>query len=143
MSKYKIIGRGFNGWHAQSDSSKLSGAYGKNDCDRLARDSVDGALVYDASESDFGAFYRLIMSGPMVSTRLADDEVELFTDDMRATALALSPALGGGFKTLALAAQSKSYSGLDTVSVRTYEGLLRGIAGVRFGRVYNGKIVWE
>lgn len=143
MKKYKIIGRGFNGWHAQSDNGGLSGAYGNNACDRIAEEAVDGALVYDAKMSDFEAFYKLIMSGPMVDTSLADDETNPFTDAQRESARAMLSGLGGGFKTLATIAQDKSYGGLDYVSVNVYEKLLRNVPGVRFGRVHNGKVEWE
>lgn len=138
--EYKIIGRGFNGWHAEYDQGSLSGVAS---AERIAKEAVDGALVYDASESDFNAFYELVMSGPMVDTRLADDEVDRFSKADRDTAAMMAPALGGEFQQLALLAQDEKYSGLDRVSVKIYEGLLRKVPGVKFGRVQDGKIIWE
>ena len=138
-----MIGRGRNGWHANNDTSSLSGAYAEEDGDRLARDAIDGALVYDAENADEQAFVTLVMRGPMCKTSLAPDAISPFTGGDRKAALEMIPFLGGGFRTYALAAQDETFSGLDQVGVGVYEGLLRKVPGVRIGRVVGGEIAWD
>lgn len=55
----------------------------------------------------------------------------------------MAPALGGGYKTLALAAQDDKFTGLDCVGVAVYERLLRKVPGVKIGKVSNGAVIWE
>jgi hypothetical protein len=38
---------------------------------------------------------------------------------------------------------ARTYSSLDRVGWGIYRGLLEALGGVRFGRVVNGKVVWE
>jgi hypothetical protein len=62
---------------------------------------------------------------------------------MRETAAFMAPALGGAYQTLAIMAQSRQYSGLDSVGVGIYRELLRAIPGIKIGTVRDGAIVWE
>lgn len=140
---WKVIGRGINGWHAKNDTTSLSGAYGDDDGTRLARNAVDGALVYDAQDADLSAFSALVTRGPMINTEIPPDMIESFSSELRRAALEMAPALGGGFQAYALAAQDPRCTSLDLVGVGVYEGLLRKVPGVRIGRVMAGAIVWE
>jgi hypothetical protein len=138
-----VIGRGFNGWHASRVNCSLSGAYGEARGAELARDAADGALVYDASAADSGAFVRLVLSGPMVDPALPPDGVDSCSAGLRHAMLEMAPALGGAFQTYALAAQDEKFRGLDRVGTGVYEALLRTVPGVKIGRVVAGEIVWE
>lgn len=148
--RWAVIGRGFNGWHATGVDVSSSGGdlnpytywTGAAVPGYLA-EAIEGALVYDASEADSVAFTRHVMNGPMVNPALAPNEVDRFTKADRDRALQMAPALGGGFKTLAVLAQSEKFTGLDRVGVGVYEGLLRKIPGVKIGKVVKGKVEWE
>lgn len=148
-SKWQVIGRGFNGWHATGVDVSSSG--GQLDpyeywtgvkCSGYLAEAAEGALVYDAQDADAGAFTSFVMRGPMVSPALPPDGVDRFSKADRETALRMAPALGGGFKTLAVMAQSEQFSGMDRVGVAVYESLLRKVPGVKIGKVHNGAVVW-
>jgi hypothetical protein len=150
VKRWAVVGRGFNGWHAQGIDVSSSGGQldpyeywtGEKVAGYLA-EAIEGALVYDAEKADPVAFTRHVMGGPMVNPALAPNEVDSFTKADRDTALRMAPALGGGFKTLAVIAQSEKFTGLDRVGVGVYEGLLRKVPGVRIGKVVKGKVEWE
>ena len=146
---WHVVGRGFNGWHAQGVDVSGSGGNldpytycGKPVSGYLA-EAIEGALVYDAEKADPAAFTRHVMSGPMVSPALPSDGVERFSQADRAAALRMAPALGGGYQTLAVMAQSEKFTGLDRVGVEVFAALLRQIAGVKVGKVVKGKVCWE
>lgn len=145
---WHVIGRGFNGWHATGIDVSGSGGnlepytYSGKPVPGYLAEAVEGALVYDA-EAAGDAFVRHVMNGPMVSPKLPADGVERFSQKDRETALMMAPALGGGYQTLAVMAQSESYSGLDRVGVGVFAGLLRQIPGVKVGKVVKGAVVWE
>lgn len=149
-NQWSVIGRGFNGWHAQGGGISSSGG---DLVDRpwhaggvqtgYLTDAVEGALVYDASEADTSAFVKLVMNGPMVATHLPPDAVDRFSMADRDAALRMAPGLGGGFKTLAVLAQSETFTGLDRVGVAVYEKLLRQVPGVKIGKVKAGAVCWE
>lgn len=145
-----VIGRGFNGWHAKGVEVSSSG--GQLDpytywtgakCEGYLAGAVEGCLVYDAKDADATAFTRFVLSGPMVDPSLPPDGDDKFTDEDRAAAARMLPALGGAFKTLAAWSQSPTYGGMDKVGVGIYEKLLSEIPGVKLGRVVNGKVVWR
>ena len=145
---WKVIGRGFNGWHAKASNCSSSGAYAENDCDVYAKEAADGCLVYDARALErtphAAAFVKHTISGPMVNVDLDPQGVRRFNDSDREAAARMLPGPSGGFETIAaMAIVDKTYSGLDYVGVGIYEALLRKIPGIRFGRVQAGVIVWE
>jgi hypothetical protein len=148
--RWHIIGRGFNGWHATGIDVSSSGGQldpyeywtGEKVSGYLA-EAIEGALVYDASEADSVAFTRHVMSGPMVNPALPPDGVDRFSSADRAAALRMAPALGGGYQTLAVMAQSEKFTGLDRVGVAVFAGLLRAIPGCKVGKVRKGKVVWD
>lgn len=143
MEQWKVIGRGFNGWHAERKNCSCEGRYRDDGGDDFAREAVDGALVYDAKNADVNAFSALVIGGPMLDVGLEPDAIDSFSSQDRKAALEMLPLLGDGFKRWALAAQNPKCRSLDKVGVAVYEGLLRQVPGIRFGHVLAGKIVWE
>lgn len=148
--RWYVIGRGFNGWHAEGLDVSSSGGcledythWTGQKCKGYVSDAYSGCLVYDASEATFAAFSRLVMSGPMVSPKLGLFEVSRFSDKDRATAALMAPGLAGTYKALAIAAQDPEYGGLDCVGIGIYEKLLRKVPGIRIGKVIKGAVVWE
>lgn len=150
--RWKVIGRGFNGWHATGCGVSSSGgdleprdwwAGGKTK--GYLEEAYAGCLVYDASKADADSFIRLVMNGPIVNPLLKPSAVRRFSElDNLNTML---PGLGGGFKSIAQAniagANFEGYSSLDYVGVGVFERLLRKVPGVRIGKVRKGKVVWE
>lgn len=142
---WTVIGRGFNGWHASSPGCSSSGGdidpmFGR---DGYLAEAQDGALVYDASESDADAFTRHVMSGPMLDCSIDPEAVDKFSTEDRETALRMAPGLSGGYKTIAVIAQSPTFNGLDRVGVAVFERLLWAIPGIKIGRVVKGSVVWQ
>jgi hypothetical protein len=153
-TEYRLIGRGFGGWHASgvSHGNKVSSRGGAllpeawwagGHTKGYLQEAAEGCLVYDASEADEAVFAALVIGGPMCDPTLEPFEVDGFSDKDRATAQAMMPGLEGGYKTLALVAQSRTYSGLDCVGVGIYEGLLRKVPGIKIGHVKQGAIEWD
>lgn len=139
-NKWNVIGRGLNGWHAKAPNVRGSGGTFES----YLSQAVDGALIYDASEADVGAFTKLVLSGPMVDPSLAPNEVDRFGKRDRETALAMAPMLAGCYQAYALAAGTdREFSGLDTVGVGIFEALLRTVPGIKIGRVLYGQATWE
>jgi len=139
-----VIGKGLAGWHAQSaDGNTSSTSYDRRpeQAAEYARDAVDGALVYDASEADVDALTDHVFKGPMCNPSLPPDGYRRFMD--RETARMMLPGLSGAFKAYAEAAQNPQFSGLDYVGTGIFESLLRKIPGIKIGKVLNGKIAWE
>lgn len=146
---YHVVGRGMAGWHAKGINVSSSGG----DLDNgmywtgeptigYRHKAIDGALVYDAKDADPAAFARLIISGPMVDPALPPDGVSRFAD--HETAARMAPVLSGAFQTIALAASSPGYSGLDTVGVSVYRELLRAVPGIKIGTIRTGGTIdWE
>lgn len=133
---YKVIGRGKVGWHAKSESCSSSGGT----LATYLKEADEGALVYDAEDAEYSAFVNLTLHGPMVKVSLPAGEIEGFKDK---EALArMLPGLEGGFRTIALSNMA-GVSSLDYVAIDIYEGLLRGVPGMKIGHVRNGSIVWE
>lgn len=148
--RWAVIGRGFNGWHATGVDVSSSGGQldpytywtGAPVAGYLA-EAIEGALVYDAEAADPNAFVKLVMNGPMVNPALPLDGVDRFTKADRDAALRMAPALGGGYKNIAVLAQSEKFTGLDRVGVGIFESLLRKVPGVKIGKVQNGAVCWE
>lgn len=148
--RYHVIGRGLAGWHAKGINESSSGGdlhprpwWAGGFTKGYLEQAIDGALVYDASGADERAFTRLIISGPMVDPALPLMGVSKFVADLRETAGRMAPALTGAFQTLAqTAADDPTYSGLDTVGVGVYRGLLATVPGIRLGTVRDGAIDW-
>lgn len=138
--RYRVIGRGLCGWHAQSVDCSSSG----DTLDGYLANAEEGALVYDAQDTDNRAFTAFVLNGPMVDCKLAPDASDQFTDADRKRAQMMLPGLGGEFRTLAaIAIADHEYTGLDSVSVETYETLLRRIPRMKIGHVHSGAVVWE
>jgi len=149
-TKWAVIGRGFNGWHAKGDGVSSSGGtldghtyWTGAKVAGYAAEAVEGALVYDAENAEPNAFVSLVMNGPMVNPAIPPDAVHAFDQRGRESLARMAPALGGGYKTLAIAAQDDKFTGLDSVGVAVYERLLRKVPGVKIGKVSNGAVIWE
>lgn len=137
--RYGIIGRGKAGWHAAAHNVSSSGG-------TLAgylTEAADGALVYDADAADYDTFSDLVISGPMVDPGLPAGAVRRFSDGETSARMAGPGGLTGAFRTLAVAAQSPAFSGLDYVACDVYETLLRAVPGVKIGHVRAGAVEWE
>lgn len=149
-TRWDVIGRGFNGWHATGDGISSSGGdlngyeywTGAKVAGYLA-EAKEGALVYDAENADVPAFVEFVVNGPMVQPTLPPDAVFSFDGKARQSLAHMAPALGGGYRALALAAQDEKYTGLDRVGVAVFERLLRKVPGIKIGKVHNGAVIWE
>ena len=154
-NEWHVVGRGFAGWHAAGVNVSSSGGnldpytyWTGEKCKGYRQEAVEGALVYDAEhlESDrksASAFIKLILSGPMVSPDLPPDGVDRFSNADRKSALRMLPGLSGGYDTLAILAQDETFTGLDKVGVKVFEGLLRQVPGIKIGHIQNGEVTWE
>lgn len=143
--KTGIIGRGKCGWHASGVSRWGTFSSSGGTLDKYASEAPDGCPVYDAHDADTGAFASLVISGPMVDTRLNPGEIKPFGEANKRAALGmLGPGgLSGSFATLAVMAIS-GLGSLDSVAPDVYIQLLREkVPGVRIGRVEGGRVVWE
>lgn len=155
MHRWKVIGRGFAGWHAQAPNVSSSG--GQLDpytyrpgveCAGYLAEAEDGALVYDADHlrDNPAAFTSFVIHGPMLDTSLGDDDTSRFTSDGRRTLSTMNGpgGLSGAFSTIATLAQDETFNGLDSVGSNVYKALLRReVPGIRIGHVVAGQIVWE
>jgi hypothetical protein len=157
---WTIIGRGKAGWWAERPGCSGSGGTletingtrfdGRpfSSAGYLA-DAAEGCHVFDADATDYSAYVNHVMSGPILSASLADNEVQTFGPDLQAAAARMMPGLSGGFEVLAAdgiaSTQStrRTYSSLDRVGWGIFRGLLEALGGVRFGTVRGGKVVWE
>ena len=143
MSKqYVLIGRGKNGWHADGmyDKDSTFSSTGGT-LDGYISEAPEGCPVYDCEESDYDAFAKLVIGGPMHQAGLPPGTIDSF--GKRKALLGMLPGLQDGFKTLATMALA-GLSSLDFVATDVYLQLLRGqVPGVKIGKVVQGKIVWE
>ena len=132
---YIAIGRMKAGWHG-ADLGGGSSSGGQ--LESYVQHAIDGAVVYDASEADYGACVSLVMSGPIFKPTLYG--VRRF-NDLAATARGMLPALEDGFHTLTASALAGAhvagYGSFDYVGWAEYRKLLETQLGsaVRFGRV--------
>ena len=121
--RWKIIGRGLVGWHAQSDNCSSSGGNidpyvhkpSGEHCPGYAQEAEEGCPVYDASKANEADFITLTVRGPIVNTALEDQGPAAY-------------AYAGG---------------LTYVPVAEYIRRVRHLKGVRIGKVHNGQVVWE
>jgi len=152
---WKVIGRGFNGWHACGHNTRSSGGelepgrypFGGEHGGYLA-EAAEGALVYDAQHLEWipessGAFIELVISGPMVDVDLPSFGERRFGEDLQDIARRLLPGLEGDFRTLASMAATGKYGGLDRVGVGIFEELLRRVPGIKIGHVRSGRVEWN
>jgi hypothetical protein len=138
--QYKIIGRGKASWHADAGTVEHGnigynggGTYTTKESSsggtlaEYAREAVEGCFVYDAEGADDNAFIGHVYNGPMVDV------------DLRAGCIrrALSNVIEFTF-----IGEEKPHS-IDHVSLDVFEGLLRQIPGMKFGKVVKGRVVWE
>ena len=140
--KWKIIGRGKYGWHAETGMSRGSGGT----LEGYVKEAEPGSLVYDAMDADDEKFTHLVISGPMPNTDLGWDQVRRLPQEYRSAAASmLGPGgLSGDFAALAVACQDQEFSGLDYVGLGVFEALLRQVPGMRIGRVNDsGGVDWE
>jgi len=134
MKQYKIIGRGKAGWHAEAgivETGSISGGgtYSTKESssggtlEHYALEAV-GCLVYDAEGADDNAFIDHVYNGPMVDVCLP---AGYYRPLLRESTPALNFILHS----------------CDHVALDIFEGLLRRVPGMKFGRVVKGKVVWE
>jgi len=103
---------------------------------------LEGVPVLD-KRAALEADVRLAFDSPMVDPDLEPGTVSRFGDAGRASARAMLPALGGGFKALAATAVlDPSYGGLDYVAADLFVEWWRA-RGARAGRIVGGRITWE
>lgn len=141
---WHIIGRGFADWHAQGICKWGSASSSGGTLDKYAAEAADGAVAYDAHGADKAAFIAWTFAGPMADPTLPPDGARKCGADQRQVLAGMAPGLSGGFAALAAAAQSDTFSGLDSVGVELWAALFRArVPGVRFGRVAAGAVAWE
>jgi hypothetical protein len=138
MSKrYKIIGRGLAGWHADAGTVETGGINGGGtystkesssggSLENYVSKAVKGCLVYDASEADADIFSNHVYTEPMV-------DVDLPAGNIRMALSKEAEAFVSGIK----------LRSIDYVSIDIFEKMLRRIPGMKFGKVMKGKVVWE
>lgn len=164
---WTVIGRGKAGWRAERPGCSGSGGTLEavsypprpyiNDQpyyrDGYLAEAAEGCHVYDADATDYSAYVQHVLSGPMLSVGLADDECQRFGRAEQDAAARMLPGLGGGFEALAADgiasanSPTRTYSSLDRVGWGIFRGLLEALGGVRFGivKTVNGvkTVVWE
>lgn len=107
------------------------------ECKGYAQEALDGALVYDGIDVLMNDVIEHVFRGPMLSVRLASYEYSNMLDDTKSL-----PSFDVDFSLASLRA-TYNITGFSTVGIGIYEHLLRAIPNMKFGRVYNGKVVWE
>mgnify|MGYP001589621265 CR=1 FL=1 len=153
-TRWAVIGRGFNGWHAAAPNVTSSGGHLDDYLWRgepttgYASEAAEGALVYDAEaceadEAGRNAYIDLVLRGPMLDCALPPDGVSKFSLEGRQAARRMLDGLQGAFATYATLAQDEKFTGLDYVGLGIYEALLRRVPGIKIGRVRGGKVIWE
>lgn len=135
-TRYKLIGRGFAGWHATGTSivggkaCRTDSSGGGWELERYLETAEDGALVYDAAhlEADpatYAAYVTHVVKGPMANPELPAGHIQGV----------ISPAKKW---------QGEKIRSLDTVALDIFERLLRELPGdVKIGRVKDGKVNWS
>lgn len=128
--KWKLIGRGFAGWHAASEECRSSGGellpykFRDHPCMGYLAYAEEGCFVYDASHleptRDGDAFERWIISGPMADPKLPSGTIsKAYTHD-------------------------KDFGAFDLVAVDVWAAeLIRRVPNVKYGFVRNGEVVWS
>ena len=133
---WRVIGKGKSGWHAggavkiynstsRTDTSSASYDTSEAQLNKYVGEAENGALVYDASESDMNALIDHVFKGPMLRADLPPGTVlkMMDKDPVQASSTKAGP--------------------LDYVSLDIFEANLRKIQGIRFGRVVSGHLEWE
>ncbi|TSA51868.1 MAG: hypothetical protein D4R44_06915 [Actinobacteria bacterium] len=123
---WKIIGRGFAGWHASAHNVTSSGGdinpytyWTGEQCDGYAQEAEEGCPVYDVRDCEMDPhaselFDKLTISGPMVNVDLSDEGADAYVD-RRA---------------------------LEYIPVNEYMRRVSLIPGCKVGYVKNGQVVW-
>lgn len=129
MKPWKIIGRGFMGWHAANEECRSSGGYlfpyefyGKP-CKGYLAEAAEGCFIYDASHLEptrAGDEFELwILSGPMAEPKLPQGTVSKAYDN------------------------GNDFCPFDLVAVDVWAAeLVKRVPGVKHGTVRKGEIVW-
>lgn len=132
-----IIGRGHAGWHAKfiERGNEVSSSGGTlEDYLKIAK---DGTPIYDAEEANNLEFIHWVFNGPMVTVRLKPNEIQHKSFDCNPTLLGLMPASKHVFK-------SDQITSCTFVGTEVFMTLLREkVSGVKTGKVFAGKVVWD
>jgi hypothetical protein len=126
--KWKVISRGFGGWYAITDDCLRE----KLELEQYVSHAEEGALVYDCREVESELFYQHAAYDPGVDTRLSPGEVRYL----------VSNSYGDHKMVTEKMIDDKKYN-CAWVAIDVYEKLLRKIPDIKFGRVKEGKVVWE
>lgn len=127
--KWKIIGRGFAGWHAKSETCSSSDElllpyhYREIPCKGYLAEAEEGCFVYDASHLELtkagDEFATWIISGPMVNVKLKSGEYSK-----------VDPSAVG-------------FCGFDFFALDIWVAeLIRRVPGLKYGYVKDGNIEW-
>lgn len=126
--KWKIIGRGFGGWYAITDDCWRD----KLELEQYVSHAEEGALIYDCREVESELFCHHVAYNPGVDTRLSPGEVRY-----------LLSGFNGSHKMVTEKMINDKEYRCAWAAIDIYEKLLRKIPGIKFGRVKEGKVVWE
>lgn len=139
--KHVIIGRGKYGWHSNGTSNGNKCSSSGGNLEYYLSEAENGTYIYDAMDADLESFTNFVYSGPMVDPTLEPGTVNKFNDTK--TLIGMLPGLEGGFRSLATLALGDITS-LDYVAPDVYMCMLKEqVTGVKVGKVYDGKVVWE
>jgi hypothetical protein len=140
--KTVLIGRGQNGWHAQStNGSDITGSSSGGTLEHYLLEAEDGTAIYDCNDANYKEFSKFVFSGPLCSPTLPSGTVRTFKD--QETLIRMLPGFRGTYEHLTVM-NLVGLSSFDSVSVDVYISLLRAqVSGAKIGTVQNHTIVWE
>lgn len=150
-TKWAVVGRMKAGWFADGggdEHNRVSSSGGQlepyqywtgEQCSGYAAEAQEGALVYDAEDADYDEITRVVIRGPMKDCSLAPFSVSPFDLEYPRTVVEIESVDEVTVESLA----AMGVGSLGTVGLGIYEHLLRQIAGIKFGRIHEGKVVWE
>lgn len=132
-----IIGRGQNGWHAKFLQGKNEVSSSGGTLEDYLKLAKDGTPIYDAEEANSVEFIQWVFHGPMVTVKLKPNEIQQKSFDCNPTLLGLMPASKHVFK-------SDQITSCTFVGTEVFMTLLREkVSGVKTGKVFGGKILWD
>lgn len=145
-TKWFLIGRGKNGWHAagmEGPHQKVTSSGGT--LEGYLQEAESGAAVYDAEEADMATFVRWTYRGPMVNIALKDGEVHRF---MEGEASVEMMPTGNGYQAADLDRLlydgSHKVGALDYVALDLYMAMMKyQVPGVKTGKVIGHAIQWD
>ena len=119
-TKWKIIGRGYAGWHATAEyepSSGYSNVTGSGaSLGEYLSNASEGAFIYDADLANNEDFARFIIKAGLVDTRIPDGQMRDKFDEQGAFA---------------------------SIDAETYmREMYARVRGVRMGKIINHEIQW-